>query len=128
MKTLRAVTITIGIWLLGVTVFTLSNLYAFMKDVELQSNLILGITILPLSWFGAHIYYLKDQVTSGLKLGSTMVLLTIALDALFTVPFFIIPEGGTYSSFFVDPGFWLLIVEYLAVVILYKRLNVSITN
>lgn len=125
MKVTRIVVITIGIWLLGVTVFTLSHWYPFLEEVEFQSNLLLGVAILPLSWFGAHAYYLKDQVTSGLHLGIVMVSITIALDAIFTVPFFVIPEGGTYSSFFMAPGFWLLIIEYLAVVALYKKLKIN---
>jgi len=54
-------------------------------------------------------------------LGVAMFLVAGLLDALITVPVFIIPAGGTYASFFGDPGFWLIGLLYIITVAGYAR-------
>ena len=49
----------------------------------------------------------------------------IVLDAIITVPVFIMPNGGNYLSFFGDPGFWLIGFEYVAVVAAYWKIKVA---
>ena len=49
----------------------------------------------------------------------------IVLDALITVPVFIIPHGGNHLSFFGDPGFWLIGFEYVTVVAAYWKFKVT---
>ena len=55
-----------------------------------------------------------------------MFLVIMTLDAIITVPFFIMPYGGDYISFFADPGFWLLGVEIVSVVAAYWQIEKAI--
>jgi hypothetical protein len=52
-----------------------------------------------------------------------MFLGAMILDACITVPVFIIPNGGDYLSFFGDPGFWLIAVEYISIVAAYWQIE-----
>jgi len=98
-----------------------------LDDLDLQSNLALSIGIIPFAWLGASIYYRKDTQTHGIKVGALMVLTAIILDGLFTVPFIVIPYGGSYVSFYTAPAFWIIALEYLLVVIVYWRLKVNLS-
>ncbi len=125
MKTKRAILAGVLVWVLGVGVFTMSYFMPVMDDLDLQSNIALSISLIPFAWIGASIYYRKDNKAHGFKVGFVMVMSAIILDGLITVPFMIIPYGGSYSSFFIAPGFWMIVFEYLIVIILYWRLKVK---
>ena len=119
MKTInlrKAAISTIIAWTLGVAAFVASYFVPVMDDPDLQANWVLTIAVIPATILGAHLYYRNGYQTHGVLLGSTMFLVTIALDASITVPVFIIPNGGDHLSFFGDPGFWLIGLEYIAVV------------
>jgi hypothetical protein len=81
--------------------------------------MLLFISVIPLVWFGAKQYYKKDANTHGYWVGQTFFLTAAALDALITVPVFVIPNGGTYYQFFTDLGFWLIGFEFMAIAVLY---------
>ncbi len=121
----RAILSAIIIWTLGVSVYIGSFFIVLMEDPEFQANLLLTLAVIPIAVFGANFYYKKWDNTNGFKLGIVMFITAMALDALITVPILIIPEGGSYLTFFIDPGFWLIAVEYILVVGLYWRLRVS---
>ncbi len=125
MKTTRAILCGILVWILGVSAFTASYFLPLMEDLDLQSNIVLSISLVPFAWLGASIYYRKDRKTQGIKLGSVMVSSAIILDGLITVPFLIIPNGGSYSSFFSAPSFWIIALEYLMVIILYWQFKIK---
>ena len=127
MKKARAVLSGILVWILGVSVFTTSYFLPFMKDLDLQSNIALSLSLIPFAWLGAGFYYRKDRKTNGIKLGFIMVLSAIILDGLITVPFMIMPYGGTYSSFFTAASFWIIAFEYLMVINLYWRFKIKPT-
>lgn len=119
MKQLRAISIGIIIWIIGASLFTLSSYIPIIDDAELQANMLLFLSIMPLVWFGANQYYKKEENTHGYWIGQTFFLTAIALDALITVPVFIIPNGGSYYQFFTDLGFWIIGFEMIAVAIIY---------
>lgn len=119
MKHLRAISIGIIIWIIGVSVFTLSSYISILENAEQQANLLLFITVMPLVWFGAKQFYKKDTNTHGYWVGQTFFLTATALDALITVPFFVIPNGGSYYQFFTDLGFWLIGFEFISITVLY---------
>ncbi len=48
-----------------------------------------------------------------------MLLTAVTLDALITVPLFVIPNGGNHYSFFTSLGFWIIAFEFLVVASLY---------
>ena len=116
------------VYLIGITSFILSYFIPLLDDKDLQANLVLMITIIPAVLIGANLYYRKGYHTKGLQLGIMMFLGAMTLDALITVPFFIIPYGGSYLSFFGDPGFWLIAIEYVAVVTLVSKLKYRLAS
>ena len=114
-----AVISAIIIYVLGVAAFTSSFLLPILPDANLQANLFLMIAIIPAALFGASVYYNKKYQTNGFLLGIFLFLMAMILDALITVPLFIIPSGGNHLTFFSDPGFWLVAVEYVLVIAIY---------
>ena len=119
MKKVRAILIGAIIWALGVSFFSLSFFVNIMEDAQLQANLVLFIIVLPLVWMGSKIYYKKGFNIRGYFLGAAFFLIAAILDALITVPFLVLPNGGTYYDFFTDMGFWLIGVEFVATATLY---------
>ncbi|MEL6917126.1 MAG: DUF5367 family protein [Bacteroidota bacterium] len=119
MKIFRAIIIGMFIWVIGVSIYSLSFYVPVLEDLELQANIVLFTTIVPLVWFGCHIYYKKDKTIHGFLLGQTLFIIAGILDALITVPFLIIPNGGSYHSFFTDISFWLVALEFIATAMLY---------
>ncbi len=114
------------VWTLGVIAFIASSFVPVMDDPNLQGNWTLSLALIPAGLFGAHIYYRKGYKTNGFKLGLAMFFVAICLDVLITVPLFIMPHGGNYITFFTDPGFWLLGVEYVSVVAAYWQIEKAI--
>ncbi|EAR00059.1 DUF5367 domain-containing protein [Maribacter sp. HTCC2170] len=119
MKTKRAILLGIAIWVIGILFYSLSFYTPILENAETQANLVLFIIVMPLVWLGCSYYYKKDNKTHGYKVGQTMLLTAVALDALITVPFFVIPNGGNHYTFFTSLGFWIIAFEFLAVAVLY---------
>ena len=121
----RAIFSAAIVWTLGVSAYIGSFFFEWMEDPEFQANLVLTFALIPSAIIGTNFYYKKGQNTNGFLLGVLMFITTMALDAMITVPLFIIPEGGSHLTFFTDPGFWLIAVVYILVVGLYWRLKLS---
>ena len=119
MKKVRAITIGAGIWALGVSFYSLSFLVDILDDPQQQANMVLFLTVMPLVWVGSMLYHKEDRKTHGYFVGQTFFLVAAALDALITVPFLVIPNGGSYYDFFTDLGFWLIGLEFIATATLY---------
>ena len=119
MKLKHAILLGIAIWIIGILFYSISYSVSILENADTQANLVLFIVVMPLVWFGCHFYYKKDHKTHGLKVGQTLLLTAVALDALFTVPFFVIPNGGSHYNFFTSLGFWIIAFEFLAVAALY---------
>jgi hypothetical protein len=89
--------------LFGVLVsYCISYYIPILENIETQVNLVLLIAVMPLVWLGCNYYYKKDKQTHGYFVGLTLLLTAAALDAIITVPFFVIPNGGSHYSFFMD--------------------------
>ncbi|WP_417593365.1 DUF5367 family protein [Owenweeksia hongkongensis] len=112
------------VYAIGILAYVSSYFIPLLDDPDYQANLVLMLAIIPAACLGAHLYYRKGYGVNGFLLGGTMFLGAMVLDALITVPLFIIPNGGNYISFFGDPGFWLIGVEYIAVVAAYRQFGV----
>jgi hypothetical protein len=119
MKTTRAILLGIPIWIIAILFYSISYAIPILENPDTQANIVLFVMVMPLVWFACSIYYKKDNKTHGLKVGQTMLLTTTALDALITVPFFVIPNGGNHYSFFTSIGFWIIAFEFLLVASLY---------
>ena len=109
------------VWAVGVTAFVCSYLVPVIANPETQANWVLALSLIPATVLGAGFYYKKGYQTKGLFLGTYMFGVTILLDACITVPVFIIPEGGDHLAFFTDPVFWLIGLEYIALIVLYAQ-------
>lgn len=116
---------SIIVYILGVSAFVSSYYLPLLSDPDLQANLVLGIAIIPAAMLGARFYYRKGIQTNGLLLGACMFLIAMLLDALITVPVFIIPAGGDHITFFTDPGFWVIALVYLLSVTVYWRIALT---
>jgi|SRR6056297_770333 len=119
MKTQRAILLGIAIWIIAILFYSISYTISLLENPDNQANVVLFIVVMPLVWFACSFYYKKDNKTHGLKVGQTMLLTAVALDALITVPFFVIPNGGSHYSFFTSAGFWIIAFEFLLVASLY---------
>jgi hypothetical protein len=124
MKQFRILVIGIIIWIIGVSIYTLSFYIHILENPELQANIFLSLGILPVVWFGTKLYYRKKSSTNGYWLGFAFFLVAAVLDALITVPFLMAPYGGTHYSFFTAIGFWLIGLEFIITTTLYWYLKV----
>lgn len=124
MKTLNfkhALISSLVVYILGITAYMGSYFVPVMEDQALQANLVLMFAIVPAVLLGSKLYYRRGHTTSGLPLGMVMFLGAMVLDAIITVPLLIMPYGGTHLTFFSDPGFWLIALEYIMVVMVYSK-------
>lgn len=120
---LRATLSSIFIWTLGVFAYVSSFYVPIIENAEIQGNWALALALIPATAIGAHFYYKKGLRTKGLLLGTFMFGITILLDAAITVPVFILPVGGSYHDFFLDPIFWLIGLEYIALISFYCQIR-----
>ncbi|MFV1884940.1 MAG: DUF5367 family protein [Balneola sp.] len=126
MKQFRIITIATIIWIIGVSIYSISFYIPILEDSEFQSNILLSLGILPVVWFGAKQYYKANSDTIGYWLGLAFFFTAAVLDALITVPLLIIPYGGTYYSFFTAAGFWLIGMEFILVTTVYWYSKVKV--
>ena len=125
MKTIRALLIGGLLWGLGVTAFIVSFFIPVLENPETQANLVLFITVVPLTWWGSKTYYQKGLKMHGSLLGFLFFGVAGLLDACITVPFLVIPQGGSYGTFFGDPGFWVIGLLFIGIPTLYWVLKVK---
>ncbi len=128
MKKFRAIGIGIGIWGLGVSAFIGSFFIPLLENAQQQANLMLFLAVIPLVWYGTKLYYKSGSKTHGCKVGLTFFLVAAILDALVTVPFLVVPNGGSYQEFFLDPGFWVIGLLFIGVATMHWYLKVKRTT
>ncbi len=107
------------IWVLIFITFTVMSFIPTIKDSELQQNLILYVLLIPIVILGTKFYYKSGAKTNGLLLGIAMSTIGLILDALISVPYVIIPHGGSYESFFINPLLFITSIEYILIVFVY---------
>jgi hypothetical protein len=108
------------VWILGVSLYLLSLYVPILENPDLQSNIVLVLAIIPSSCFGTYLFYRKNYIRPS-SLALRFIIVTIILDALITVPVFIIPNGGSYSEFFGDPMFYIIVVEFYFIVLYFSN-------
>ena len=122
----RASLSALMVWSLGVAAFVTSYFTPLMDDPDAQANWVLTVALIPATILGSRFYYQKGYGTNGFLLGTYMFLVTMVLDACITVPAFIIPTGGSHLTFFGDPAFWMIGVEYICVVAAYWAIRYKV--
>jgi len=105
-------------WTLGVASFVAAFLLP-TSNPDLVANTVLFCAVPLVATVGARYYY-ADAAAKGVVLGLFMFTVAGSLDAVITVPLLIMPAGGSYQSFYGDPGFWIIGIEYVAAVALYS--------
>ncbi|WP_138433978.1 DUF5367 family protein [Winogradskyella algicola] len=128
MKTKRAIVIGFIIWMIAIICYIVAGSIATTQQLKHLPGTVLFIVVMPLVWFGAKFYYKNDNKTHGYWVGQTMLLTAAALDALITVPVYIIPMGGSHYSFFTALEFWIIAFEFLAIATLYWYIRVYPKN
>lgn len=106
------------VWVLMVSIYLLSFNFPIIENLELQSNIALVLAIIPSACLGTHLFYQKGQMKPS-ALALTFILIATLLDIIITIPVFIIPAGGSYSVFFSDPMFYIIIVMFYLIVLNY---------
>lgn len=112
---LLSIICAIIVWVLGVSFYLTSFYINILENPERQANIILALSIVPSACLGTYLFYKKGQMKPS-TLALIFVFTAVLLDALITVPVFIIPEEGGYSSFFSDPVFYAIAVELYFIV------------
>lgn len=120
---MNAIFIGIGIWVLGILAFTLSSSISVLNDPELQGNLALSIALIPIVSLGSKVYFKKYSKANPFLIGLIFFAIAFVLDALITVPVLMKPYGVSHSDFFLSIPFWLIAVEFYAIVIITKKLT-----
>lgn len=114
------------VWGLGVSFYLTSFYIPMLDNLERQANIVLALAIIPSACLGTYLFYKKGRMKPT-ALALTFVITAVILDALITVPLFVIPEGGSYSAFFTDPMFYTITVEFYFIVMYFgKHLTESI--
>ena len=119
-KNLFSIVCAILTWIIGVSFYLLSYFIPVLEDTVLQTNIVLILAIIPSSYLGTFFFYKKGDIKPS-ALGLIFVVVAAILDALVTVPMFIIPDGGSYSSFFGDFMFYIIAVELYFMVFYFGR-------
>ena len=117
-RKLLSIACGILVWILGVFMYLLSLQAPILENTTLQSNIVLVLGIIPSSYIGTYLFYSKNYLKPS-TLALTFVTIATLLDALVTVPMFIISDGGSYSSFFGDPMFYIILVEFYFMVLYF---------
>ncbi len=106
------------VWIFGLSFYLGSFYIPILENPEKQANLVLSITLIPSAMLGTYLFYIRGKMAS-VWLANTFVSTAIILDALITVPVFVIPAGGSYDEFFSSMSFYLIALEYFIVVLTY---------
>ncbi|WP_204346592.1 DUF5367 family protein [Psychroserpens algicola] len=99
------------VWVLGVSFYLSSFKFSILESPEQQANIAIALAIIPSACLGTYLFYKKATMKPA-SLALTFVIVATLLDALITVPVFVIPNGGSHASFFKDPMFYTIIVEF----------------
>lgn len=100
MNILKAIGLGIVLWVL---IFVEVSVLMFgLKLSGLTYSVVHGILLTIFAFVLSFIYFSGKnrkkgkRIAEGLSLGFTWLLISIILDSLITVPYFIIPNGGSY--------------------------------
>jgi hypothetical protein len=125
MNKIRAILTGSLIWLLVFTTFWVLAYLPRLKDsLDLQASIV-ALLIIPFAILGASIYYKNGNKDHGFVVGITMVITALLLDVLVTVPFVVIPTGGSYESFFTYPLLWVLVLINISTIYFYWKRKIA---
>lgn len=118
---LLSIVTAMAVWLLAVSFYLASFQLSILENAEVQANIILALGIIPSAYLGTYLFYKKGNLKPS-YLALTYISIAVLLDALITVPMFVIPGGGSYSEFFSNPIFYIIVVELYLIVFYFGNL------
>jgi hypothetical protein len=126
MRFKRAISVGILFWMLIFVEISITMIG--LKLSNSLSHIVHYVLLIPIALLCTWLYYMnhkskiKDR-TNGLLLGLFFVIIGIILDIIITVPIFIMPQGGTYASYF--SGIYLIVgfIETILIVGIYNAMR-----
>ncbi len=119
-KVLFSIVCALLVWILGVSFYLLSFYLPILEDPDLQSTMVLALAIIPSACLGTYLFYTRSYIKPSV-LAILFIMVAVLLDAMITVPVFIIPNGGSYSRFFGDPMFYMIVFEFYFIVLYFGK-------
>lgn len=119
MNTLRALLVGAALWAMIFIEWSILMFTPGVAEMEWMQFTIFYLLLIPISLFGAWLFYKKESSMNGFLAGLLMLVAGIVLDAIITLPLFIIPQGGSYLEFYTAPLMLIGFVEMILVVGLY---------
>jgi len=107
------------VWSLIFSSFLLMSILPEFQESKNLQNITILILIVPFVILANRFYYRDNNQLNGFYLGFLIIICCLVLDALITLPLVILPEGGSYSEFYTDPGLIIMGAEILLVSYFY---------
>lgn len=107
MKYLRAVLLGAMVWALIFVEWSIMVFTPGLKDIGNWQWAIHFVVLAAFVIFAAWIYNKGKEKLHGLSFGVIMLITSIVLDAVISIPLFILPQGTSYAEFFLNP--WMLV-------------------
>ena len=125
MKSTRLILSGVLLWLFVFSIFAALSFVPVIQNSEALQGVIIGLCLIPFSFFITTFYFKKDNKTNGMPIAIILVCIALVMDVLITVPLFEIPYNGRgYVAFFTNPLLWILVVENIIIIYLTWRLRV----
>ena len=125
MTLFRNITAGAILWSLIFLSFTIMEFIPTLKEAtELQNGIIL-LLLVPFLLLSLKYFYRREDRSHGLRFGLVTIITSLSLDALITVPLVIMPKGGSYRTFFTDPGLVVMGMVIFLVSFLYWRFRIK---
>ena len=112
------------VWMMIFGLYTVMSFIPALKASETGQYFVVYGFLVAFVYWGAAFYFSKGGQTNGLLLAGVMITTALVLDAVITLPLVILPAGGSYRGFFLDPMFLLIVAEYALIVFIYWKLKV----
>lgn len=124
MRWLRAIVAGIIAWALIFVEWSIIIFMPGVKDIGDWQYLIHYVLLIPIVIAGVSFYYggkKKPKDKNNIALGVIMLATGLILDALVTIPFFVIPQGGSFLEFYLSPLMLIGYLIFLVVAFAYRR-------
>jgi hypothetical protein len=122
MKAIRAIIAGLIVWALIFVEWTVLIFVPGLRSLGNWQFIIHYAMLVPITIAGISFYYGKNEKKiHGLYLGAVMLATGLILDALITLPFFVVPQGGSFVGYYMNPLMLIGYLVFLVVAFAYKK-------
>lgn len=123
MKTGKAILYGALIWVIMFVLWSIMMFAPGIKDMQVLQYIVGYVVLIVAVFLLAKKYYKSKSKANGFLLGLIFAVVGIILDAIVTVPLFIMPEGMGYADFFLN--IWMIVGYALMILVagLYDQLR-----